>query len=284
MSNGSDILLLTAAGFHWVAVVFYAAATVLFFLGFTFKRDRWTNAGVILTICGAVLHTAALGIRWAAAGHGPFMKKYELLSSYVLIAMYMYLGVIRKRPGLRTVGIFVMPVSLTVMGMALTSSAAVVEMPASFNYVWIVLHVLFAQASYGSGLIGAGLALLYLMKERAERRGLATGLYLNMPSLENMDRLSYRFHGFAFLAVGVMTASGAVWANYAWGRYWGWDPVENWSLISWLLYGVYLHLRRIHGWAGKRAAWFSFAAFLVLVFILAGIGWVYQSVHAPYFI
>ncbi|WP_418790414.1 cytochrome c biogenesis protein CcsA [Phosphitispora sp. TUW77] len=284
MNNGSDILLLTAGGLHWAAVVIYAAATILLFLGFAFQKDRCLKTGVILIICGTLFHTAALGVRWAAVGHGPFMKKYEILSSYVLIAMYMYLLVIKKRPGLRAAGIFVMPVSLIIMGLALTSSSAAVEMPESFNYVWIVLHVLFAQASYGAGLIGAGLSLLYLMKEKAQNKGTATGWYQNLPSLEKMDKLSYRFHGFAFMAIGVMTASGAVWANYAWGRYWGWDPVENWSLISWLLYGIYLHLRRIHGWAGKRAAWFSFAAFLVLLFILAGIGWVYQSVHAPYFI
>lgn len=268
---------------HWLAVVAYAAGAIMFIYGLTFSKEKWLNTGVITAIIGAGLHTGALGARWIATGHGPFLKRYELFSSYVLIAMYMFLWLQHKRPNLRPVGVLIMPVSLLIMGLALTTSPADKEVPATFNYIWIVLHIIFAQVSYGAGLIGSGLALLYLLKKRAQNRGIVNGIYERLPHLEDMDNLSYRFHGFAFLTIGVMIASGAIWANYAWGRYWSWDPIESWSLISWFLYGIYLHLRRIHGWVGTKAAWFSFVALVALIFILIGIGWAYDSIHSPYF-
>jgi len=269
---------------HWLAIVFYAASTIIFIYGLTFSKEKWFSVGVVTALIGTGLHTGALGVRWIATGHGPFLKRYELFSSYVLIAMYMFLWLQYKRPDLRPVGLMVLPISLLIMGLALTTSAADKEVPSTYNFMWIVLHIVFAQASYGAALIGSGLALLYLLKRRAQNKGAVSSIYERLPSLEEMDNLSYRFHGFAFLTIGIMIASGAIWANYAWGRYWSWDPIENWSLISWLFYGIYLHLRRIHGWVGARAAWVSFIALVALIFILVGIGWAYNSIHSPYFV
>lgn len=269
---------------HWSAVVFYAASTIMFIYGLTFSKEKWLRIGVMTAFVGTGLHTGAISARWIATGHGPFLKRYELFSSYVLIAMYMFLWLQYRRPNLRPVGVLVLPVSLLIMGLALTTSATDKEVPATYNYMWIVLHIVFAQASYGAALIGSGLALLYLLKRRVQNKSIVSGIYERLPSLEEMDNLSYRFHGFAFLTIGIMIASGAIWANYAWGRYWSWDPIENWSLISWLVYGVYLHLRRIHGWIGVKAAWVSFVALVGLIFILIGIGWAYNSIHSPYFV
>jgi len=100
-----------------------------------------------------------------------------------------------------------------------------------------------------------------------------------LPATEKLDILIYRFSAFAFVMLGIMIASGAVWAYKAWGRYWGWDPIETWALISWLVYGLYLHLRITLGWKGRRAAWLALFAVVLVIFSFFGIPLVYPSVH-----
>lgn len=276
MWTNPDLLL------HWLVIVCYGLGTLAVLYGLAFDKPKWLNYSVAAAAVGVAAHTLALGIRWYLSGHGPFLVRFEIFSAYVLLGMYMYLLLQYRKPALKVVGALVLPLALIILGAAMTASPAHKALPPTFNVIWISLHIIFAQVSYGAAVLGSGLALLYLLKQRAQNRQTASPLFQRLPDLEELDRLSCRFNTLAFLTLAVMLTSGAVWANYLWGKYWSWDPIENWSLISWLLYGIYLHLRRIHGWRGAKAAWFSFLALVVLVFILAGVGWVYDSSHAQY--
>jgi len=97
-----------------------------------------------------------------------------------------------------------------------------------------------------------------------------------------MDDLMYKFVASGFLFNTIMIASGAIWANQTWGRYWGWDPIETWSLISWLIYGICVHLRINALWSGRRIAWFIIFSIIVLAFALFGVGYVYSGLHTDY--
>jgi ABC-type transport system involved in cytochrome c biogenesis permease subunit len=104
-----------------------------------------------------------------------------------------------------------------------------------------------------------------------------------LPDQETVDRLSGRFVVAGFLFWGIMIASGAIWANEAWGRYWAWDPIETWSLVVWIIYAVYLHLRLTLGWRGEKIAWYAIIAMPVAMFCLAGIPFLYKaSIHTGY--
>ena len=266
---------------HWITVAFYAISGIIYTLSFTFKKN-YLQSATMIALLGFITHTAALGVRWVSSGHMPYMGRYEIASSYVWIGMLFYLFFLRKKRGLTNVGFLFLPFNLILLGIGVMSNPQNQEIPASFDTFWLLVHVIFAKLAYGSCLLGTALGFLYIFKDKMPNWPGLTSVLDRLPSKEVADEYSHKFIGFGFVMIGIMIASGSIWANYAWGSYWSWDPVEVWSLISWAIYGLYLHFRRIHGWRGSRAAWFSLFAFLVLIFALLGVGIIYLSEHAPY--
>ena len=268
--------------FHWVTVVLYAISTILFLTGTVFRREALFRYAVFAVAAGFLCHTAALGIRWYETGHGPYMKKYEAYSAYIWVAVCMFLVTQYRYTFLKVSGVVVMPVSFLVLGLGMMSSSKAVELPRTFNTLWLAVHILFAQIAFGAVLLGTAVGIILIFKLNAEVKGKPLGWLQRTPDVHVLDDLSCRFIGLGFVTIGIMIASGSIWAEYAWGSYWNWDPVETWSLISWIIYGLYLHLRKMHGLRGKGAAWFSIVAFIVVVNTLLGIGFLQESQHAPY--
>jgi len=141
--------------------------------------------------------------------------------------------------------------------------------------------VMFAKLTYTAFIASFAIAVAYLVRDRGGSGPLHDVLD-KLPSQDVLDDLSYRFIGAGFIFLGIMIVAGAIWANEAWGRYWGWDPIETWSLISWVVYAVYLHVRLTLGWRGRRAAWFAAAALPIVLFTLIGVPVAYQSIHGAY--
>ncbi len=267
----------------WAAVALYAASAASYVASLFFSWDRWTGWATRLAELALAPHTLSLLLRWLEAGHGPYLRRYEVYSSDVWVGVVMFLLAQRWRPSLRGLGAVVMPASFLLIGMAVMSSPEIRTMPPSFRTYWLVIHILFAKLAYGANLIATGCAVLYLMKRRRTERDLPVrGLLAKVPDLAPLDELSYAFSGFGFLMIGIMILAGSIWAKNAWGSYWNWDAVETWALISWFVYGIYLHLRRTHGWKGSRAAWMNIAALGFLLFALFGVGLFFDSAHSPY--
>ena len=145
---------------------------------------------------------------------------------------------------------------------------------------WLDVHVFTTFIGYAGFAIAFGLSVMYLVKKRQEERGSHNSFIEAFPSSDVIDELSYRSiaWGFPFLGVGIVT--GAIWANYAWGAYWTWDPKETWSLIAWLIYAAYLHARVTRGWRGRRAAYISIIGFLSIIFLYWGVSFVLPGLHA----
>jgi ABC-type transport system involved in cytochrome c biogenesis permease subunit len=142
---------------------------------------------------------------------------------------------------------------------------------------WLWVHILGASTGFSAVLIAAGLGLLYLLKEN--RTG---GISDRLPAPEVLDGLGYRFVAGGFTLYGVMIVSGAFWANQVKGSFWNWDPVEVWSLVSWLVYGIYLHLRVTMGWRGRRLAVYSLAAVVVMIVSYWGIPFSMETFHTGF--
>ncbi len=264
---------------HWAAVLFYILATWFFAAGACFGSAKGQLRGERLAAFGLVPHLAALALRWWVVGHGPYMTRYEVLSSDALAAVALYLVISRLRGGLKPVGLLVLPLSFLLMAAGLLTDPSVSYLPPSLRGVWLVFHILFAKIAAGSLTIAFGAAALYLVKE--SRPGWS--LSARLPSLEVMDANAHRFTSFGFIFWSIMIAAGAIWADQSWGRYWAWDPVETWSLITWLLFGVSLHARRFHGLRGRGAAWLTTACFAVSLFTLFAVPFVTGSLHTEYF-
>lgn len=264
----------------WVSVSFYVTASVLYVYSLVFHKDWYGKAGLV-TLAGIIPHSVSIVLRWIESGHGPYVTFYEVTISDTWVALLLFLLVQYKYKKLELLGVFVVPISFLLIGLGVMSSAQIYHTPTSFQTYWLFVHILFAKLAFGSILLGTGLSVFYLIKEKKGQFAHPT-LNKHLPDLDTIDELGYRFIAFGFLHLGIMIAAGSIWANKAWGRYWGWDPVETWSLISWLIYGLYLHLRLTWGWRGRKSAWYVIAVFAVLLFSIFGVVYLYHSVHSYY--
>ncbi len=271
----------TEAVLLWIAVVVYAVAAAAFIGGGFLSKDRLLNTAIRLTAAGAMSHGVSLGLRWVRTGHGPSLGFFEVASGLAFLGAAGFLLLIWRYRGLAITGVAVLPVTFLVLGATFLVNPEAEQVSGSLASVWLAIHVLFANLAYGCYVIAFALASAYLVRE-SRYRDRWTATLERLPSQAVLDGLTFRLVGAGFLFQGVMIASGAVWANEAWGRYWGWDPMEIWSLIAWAVYALYLHLTLTMGWKGRRAAWVLVIALPVIVFSLLGVPVVYDSIHGAY--
>ncbi len=265
-------------GLHIVVLVLYALATGLTVFGAIMGRPRLERIGRACALAGLAVHTVALGLRWYGAGHGPYLTRYEVLSSNAWAVMALFSAVSSKRADTRALGGFVYPASLLVLGVGVYSGPEVLMLPPTFTGVWLVLHVGFYFVAFAAALISLAHSAAFVLHGTAIIARIGS-----LPDRPALDRESYRFAGltFAFWGIGMLT--GAIWAYYSWGRFWGWDPVETWSLVTWFVYGIYLHARRFYGLKGNRAALLLIVGFLLAVGSLFFTSFLTTSLHSEYF-
>ncbi len=231
------------------------------------------RVAIAITALGWVLHVGSVVTRGFAAHRVPWGNMYEFSSAAALVAVTAFLVLLRRRRVDATVGAFVMvPVTLY-LGLAGTVlyTAAGPLVPALNSY-WIKIHVAAAVTASGAFLLSGVVALLFLLRDRHDTmvaRGrtptFPLSLGASLPPAPSLDRAAYAVVAFAFPVWTFAIIAGAIWAEAAWGRYWGWDPKETWSFITWVLYAGYLHARATAGWKGRKAAWVAVAAAAALI-------------------
>lgn len=265
----------------WAAVTVYAVAAVLAIVGFVFRKPRLESIAVLVAAAGLVVHAVGIGYRWQRVGHAPFLGFYEVVSSYAFVGVAAFLALVSRKRSLAPLAAAVMPIAFLVLGGAMLAPKSDLAITGTLASWWLAIHVAFAKLSYGSFITAFCLAVLLVVRERRRAEGDAL---LGKLSPETLDDLVYKFVAAGFLFLGIMIAAGAIWANEAWGRYWGWDPIETWSLISWIAYALVLHARLTLGWRGARFAWAAMAALPIVLFALVGVALVYKSIHGAYLI
>lgn len=266
--------------FHWAAVIIYVLSTISFAYAVFFEKEQKLDWGIRLAIIGLLPHSIALGLRWYVSGHGPYLSQHEGFSSIVWVVLVMFLFFAYRVPRLKGIGLVVTPSCFLMMAVGFYKTPGIERLPATFSGIWLVLHITFTKLALGAMLIALGAAVFYLLKEK---KGEA-GFYQRLPELGVLDTYSYKFAGFGFVFWTITVIAGAIWANEAWGRYWGWDPIETWSLITWLLFGIYLHLRRFSGWRGSKAACLILVCFLFSIVALFVIPLVLPTIHSEFFL
>ena len=271
-----EILLL------WITVACYAISSGLYIYGLVFQKEKSIKWATMISLAGLIPHSASLVLRWVESGHGPYITFYEVATSDAWVAVVAFLLFQVLYPRLKAIGTIIMPVSFLLIGLGVMSSPEIYQIPTTFRTYWLIIHIFFAKLAFGPILIATALSFFYLLKTRSKGELDSHHILTALPNAPTLDELSYRFMAFGFINLGIMIAAGSIWAEYAWGRYWGWDPIETWSLISWLLYGMYLHLRLKVGWRGKKLAWFALGSFLILLFSIFGVVFLYHSVHSAY--
>ena len=246
----------------------------------------WVRVALALNVLGLAAHLAGVLIRGIAVHRVPWGDMYEFVTAVTCVAVVFFLAMmIRYRA--YYLGLFVMAPVLLALGLAET----VIYTPAgqiavALQSYWLAIHVTAMTLATGAFVVGAALAVVYLLAERyarrvaAGRQSASVGAFRLLPAPEVIDRFAYRTVMFAFpiWTFGIM--AGAIWADTAWGRYWGWDPTETWAFITWVVYACFLHARATAGWRGRRAAYIQLIGFGCLLFNLLGVSIFITGLHS----
>ena len=265
----------------WTALTFYVVATAMFVFGVTFGKEKLTRNAVWVTALGLIPQTISLALRWVRVGHGPYIGYYEVANGLTLFVVAFFVFAAWRNARLSAAGIAIMPVAVLILGGAMLAPKAGLPLSPNLASYWLFIHVAFANLAFAAFVASFGLAVAYIIRERSQGGTWAKRLE-RLPAQEVLEDLTTRFVLAGFLFWGVMIVSGAIWANEAWGRYWSWDPIETWSLIVWIIYAVYLHVRFTLGWHGRRLAWFAIIAMPISLFALLGTPIVFNSIHGGY--
>ncbi|MDV6012643.1 c-type cytochrome biogenesis protein CcsB [Haloechinothrix sp. LS1_15] len=243
--------------------------------------ERFGRMGVALTVLGVLLHLAALVLRGVATSRAPWGNMYEFIMALCLVAVVTWLVVLRKYTVRHLSAYVLLPVVvLLFLGGTLLYSTATPVQPALQSY-WLVIHVSTAAVASGIFLIPGVASIGYLLQSAGERNPARFAAMTRvLPPKETLDRIAYRTTVFAFPLFTFGVIAGAIWAEAAWGRFWGWDPKETVSFITWVIYAAYLHARSTAGWRGDRAAVINILGFAVVVFNLFFINLVIAGLHS----
>ncbi|WP_026930095.1 c-type cytochrome biogenesis protein CcsB [Glycomyces tenuis] len=244
--------------------------------------------GLILTYVGTAALTVSIVTRIVYTGRWPWGNMFEYITGVALVGMITWLVLVARGAAPRRLGLFATFAATMVLGGSVrvyTEAAALV--PALDSY-WIVIHVTAAIIAAGILLIGCVFALLHLLKRAHDRRA-ARGRSVEffplsvahrLPQADALERLTFKLHVFAFPILTFGIFAGAVWAHFAWGRYWAWDPKEVWAFIAWVVYAAYLHAR-VSGRAARAwAPWIAVLGYAVMIFNLTAVNLVFDGLHS----
>ena len=252
------------------------------------KKPRFVMAriGTALTVLGFLFHVAALVMRGVAAGRVPWANLYEFAMIGTALIVLVYL-VVLTRVDVRYLGTFIIGLVVVLLGVASTNFyVEVVPLQDALKSVWLVVHVFVASLATAFLALACSLSVLQLLQARRERKvaeqAEKTGprFLATLPTAERLEGLAYRFAIIGFIFWTFTLIAGAIWAQDAWGRYWGFDVKETWTFIIWVLYAGYIHARATRGWRGSPSAWLSIVGFAAVIFNFTIVNVFFKGLHA----
>jgi cytochrome c-type biogenesis protein CcsB len=257
----------------------YFLAAFVFLISIIFHKKSVDKWALIITVAGLMLETSAIIIRWIHSyqlgiGHAPLSNFYESLVFFSWSIILVYL-IARKRYQNNLFGLLSTFFAFLILAYASLSgnvNCTIQPLIPALQSNWLISHVVSSFFAYACFAISFGTSILYLLKIKMKMSILPDALFL--------DEITYRMIsiGFVLLTLGIIT--GAAWADRAWGRYWGWDPKETWSLITWLIYGAFLHTHLARGWRGVKMSLVSIIGFIAVIFTYLGVNYVLSGLHS----
>lgn len=251
----------------------------------TVAKTKALGIAMSTTFLGALLHAGAVITRGLAAGRVPWANMYEFTLTGCFVAVATFL-IINFKKNLRYLGVFLTFLVVTFLMVALQAFHIEADsvQPALQSF-WLVIHVGVAIGATGIFTIGFLLSLLQLLKDSRDNQALAfQRKYWNwldlLPKPLQLEALSFRTNAIGFVLWTFTLIGGAIWADQAWGRPWGWDAKEVWSFIVWVVYAAYLHARTMRGWAGRKAAYFVLIGYACVIFNFTGVNLIFNGKHS----
>ncbi|MBW2442406.1 MAG: c-type cytochrome biogenesis protein CcsB [Deltaproteobacteria bacterium] len=268
----SSSLILSAVTF------IYGLAAFLYIIAWIFKNQISGRLATWTAVAGFAGNTAGIILRWVESywlgiGHAPLSNLYESLIFFAWTIVLLYL-LIEYKYRFRIIGVIATPLAFLALAYASLSpniSDRIQPLLPALKSNWLLAHVITCFIGYAAFALAFGISIMYLLKKRDSDA--TNSLLERFPAPGVLEDLNHQLVmlGFLFLSVGIIT--GAVWANSAWGRYWGWDPKETWSLITWFVYATLLHARLMRGWRGRKIAYLSIFGFGAVLFTYFGVNY-----------
>ncbi|MEU2347227.1 c-type cytochrome biogenesis protein CcsB [Modestobacter sp. NPDC049651] len=250
------------------------------------RARRLGAVAMALTVLGIATHAAVMVTRGLAVDRLPWGNMYEFATAVVLVGVVAYAVLAFRAPALRHIGAFVLGpvvVSMVMIGLFLYTEAG--PLVAALRSWWLGVHVTTATLGFGIFFLSGIASMLFLARARHDAKVAAgeaqpTSLLDRLPSAAALDRAAHRTAVFGFPIWTFAVIAGAIWAESAWGRFWGWDPKETWAFIAWVVYAAYLHARTTTGWRGRPSAWINVLGLVVMVFNLLYVNFVSTGLHS----
>ncbi|WP_382310321.1 c-type cytochrome biogenesis protein CcsB [Herbiconiux sp. UC225_62] len=249
------------------------------------KRSMALRLGVSFTILAWIIQLGGVILRGIAAARVPWANMYEFSITGTLLIVAVFL-VLLIREDLRFLGTFVTGLVLVLLGISTVNYyVSVSPLPPALQSAWLVIHVLVAIVGTAFFSLGGALSVIQLLQTKGDSVSrIASALRLRflktLPDSETLERLAYRVNIVGFVLWTFTLIAGAIWAERAWGRYWGWDTKEVWTFIIWVIYAGYIHARATRGWRGSRSAWLAIVGFAAVLFNFGIVNVFFKGLHA----
>ncbi|WIB14662.1 c-type cytochrome biogenesis protein CcsB [Curtobacterium sp. MCPF17_050] len=246
------------------------------------RGSRFERVGMAMTVLALVVHVGAIVLRGIAAERVPWgnMFEFSLTGTGLIILVFL---LVQFWQDLKFLGVFITGLTIILLGIATVNYyVPVVPLQPALQSYWLVIHVFVAIAGTGFFALGAGLAVAQLVQTyrlgRPESRKLR--FMATLPDADRLEVLSYRVILVGFVLWTFTLIAGAIWAERAWGRYWGWDTKEVWTFIIWVLYAGYIHARATRGWRGARSSWLALIGFAAVMFNFSVVNVFFKGLHS----
>lgn len=261
------------------AFILYSCAMLVYFVSFWKKSGLFVTTGTVVLRLGFLVQLIGLVLRTVQAKFMPVTNMYESLNFFSCAIVLSYI-ILERKVKYRSLGIFVIPIVFLLMAFSSlpTTPKEIMPLIPALQSQWLAWHVILTFLGEAAFTIAFGASVMYLLIERSREGSFISRTF---PSLAKLDNISYRaiVIGFPVFTIGALIF-GAIWAKYAWGDYWSWDPKETWSLVTWIVYALYLHVRIVHGWKRSVAAWISILGYLATIFTLFGVNYLLSGLHS----
>ena len=259
-----------------IALVGYLFASASYFVFMAIKKELPAKAGNVLMLIAFCVHTISIVLRGICAGRLPLTNQFEFATAFAWGIALCFLVFIKKF-NFSALGSFVAPIVFLLIGYASMQSREIHELMPALQSNWLAFHVTTAIIAYGSFGVAFGVAVVYLSRNKLVKNEFFAK---HFPEADMLDLISYRAIALGFLFLTLCIITGAIWAKRAWGSYWSWDPKETWSLVTWLIYSIYLHLRLNKMWRGKKIAIVAVVGFLCVIFTYIGVNTLLSGLHS----
>ncbi|HIJ59773.1 MAG TPA: c-type cytochrome biogenesis protein CcsB [Nitrospirae bacterium] len=257
----------------------YTIALLISIVSIYKDSSKIKNSIIYFLICAFALHSGSIISRFFILGTIPITNMYESSSffawSVMVIFFYLY-----YRYRVTILALFILPIMSLLMFVAIMSPNEIHPLSPLLNSFWLVFHTTFAFVGNSAFAVSAGIGVMYLIQERYLKRKRKGDFFNKLPSVQILDEINYKLITLGFPLITLAIITGALWAESAFGTYWRWDPKETWSLFTWLIYALILHLRIIGNWRGKKAAILSILGFLSVLFTYYGVNFLMESYHS----